>query len=163
LIVINKCVSSSTKRKDNAYLQPGFCNFLMMNRIYAFVCFLALSFLISSCDTNQVLKQESVDSAIKEFVSSHDAPGSEAYKGVFSDSAVKSIEPVKQYSKTEAAAMAHLRYSNERISNYPIDLKLRFLFRKTLDEKWMLTSFENTSDYGGLYTKDNGHLNIRAQ
>ena len=138
-----------------------------MNRIIVIFAFLIgvtfLSFLISSCDTNDVLKQDSVDSAIKEFVSSHDAPGSATYKGIFSDSAVKSVEPLKQYSKTEATAMAHLIYSNERISNYPIDLKLRFIFRKTLDNKWMLTSFENTSDYGGLFTQDNGHLNIKAQ
>jgi hypothetical protein len=134
------------------------------NLIFSFVIGLIfISFIISSCNTNDVLKQESVDSAIKEFVSTHDAPGSATYKGIFSDSAVKSVEPVKQYSRSEAVAVGHLIYSNERISNYPIDLKLRFIFRKTLDNKWMLTSFENTSDYGGLFTQDNGHLNIKAQ
>jgi hypothetical protein len=116
-----------------------------------------------ACNTNSVLRQESVDNAIKEFVSTHDAPGSEAYKGIFSDSSVASVEPVRQLSKTEAMAIGHLTYTNERISNYPIELKLRFIFRKTLDNKWILTSYENTSDYGGLFTKDNGHLNIAAQ
>jgi len=135
----------------------------MRYRINAVFTFLIVTLLISSCDTNDVLKQESVNNAIKEFVSTHDAPGSEAYKGAFNDSSVKAIEPLKQYSKAEAATIAHLTYTNERISNFPIDLKLRFIFRKTLDNKWVLTSFENTSDYGGLYTSDNGHLNIRAQ
>ena len=126
--------------------------------------FTVLTVLVAtSCSTNDVLKQESVNSAIKEFTESHEAPGSEAFKGTFSDTAVKSVEPVKQFSKTEAVAIGHIIYSNERISNFPIELKLRFIFRKTLDNKWILTSFENTSDYGGLYTKDNGHLNIRAQ
>jgi hypothetical protein len=127
------------------------------------LAFLIGLFLISSCDTNDVLKQNSADNAIKEFVSTHDAPGSEDYKGAFNDSSIKAIDPVKQYSKTEAAAIAHLTYKNDRMSNFPIELKLVFIFRKTLDNKWVLTSFENTKDFGGLYTNDNGHLNIRAQ
>lgn len=120
-------------------------------------------FLISSCDTNPILKQASVDNAIKEFVSTHDAPGTEDYKGIFDDSSIKAIEPVKQYSKTEAMAIAHLIYKNERMSHFPIELKLVFVFRKTLDNKWVLTAFQNTKDFGGLYTNDNGHLNIKAQ
>jgi len=132
-------------------------------RLVAGLALLFGLFVISSCDTNNVLKQNSVNNAIKEFVSTHDAPGSEDYKGTFDDSSIKAIEPVKQYSKTEAAAIAHLTYKNDRMSHFPIELKLVFIFRKTLDNKWVLTSFENTKDFGGLFTKDNGHLNIRAQ
>ncbi len=134
-----------------------------MNRINIFFAFLIMVVFACACNTNSVLRQESVDSAIKEFVSTHDAPGSETYKGAFSDSSVRSVEPVRPLSKTEAMAIAHITYTNERISNFPIELKLRFIFRKTLDNKWVLTAYENTSDYGGLFTKDNGHLNIIAQ
>ncbi len=89
-----------------------------MNRITLLFILLMSVFAIYSCDTNKVLRQDSVDSAIKEFISTHDAPGSESFKGTFSDSSVKSIEPVRQYSKTEAGAIAHLIYTNERVSNF---------------------------------------------
>jgi len=135
----------------------------MRNRVYVAFLLLIVVLLVSACDRNKVLRQESVNDAIKEFVATHEAPGSDTYKGTFDDSSVVSVDPVQQYAKTEAVTIAHLTYKNERISNFPIDLKLRFIFRKTLDNKWILTSFQNTSDYGGLYTSDNGHLNIAAQ
>ena len=102
---------------------------------------LVLLFFIS-CDTNKKLNQENAEKAIKEFVTQNSFEAGTWQKGSFSANSIISIEPISQFSETEASAIVHFDFQD----GYPDGkLVLKFNFKKNMDKKWVLITVDAVS------------------
>jgi hypothetical protein len=78
--------------------------------------------------------------------------------------AISSIEPVSQFSDTEASSIVHFKYDNAFTDG---NLVVKFKFQKNIDKKWILTSLELVD--GGItiglheWEQENQNINIVAQ
>lgn len=109
---------------------------------------------LTSCDSNKKLNQSDAERTLKEFVKTHPSGG---YDGCqFNENSIASIEPVSQFSETEASAIVQLTCG----------LKLTFIFRKNIDNKWILMNIPR-GDYSIGVTRTlimpNQNINMVAQ
>ena len=118
-------------------------------------CLLTMLFFLS-CDTNKKLDQDNAVKAIKQFLSSS--------RGEVGVEAIGSIEPVSQFSVTEASSIVHFNYLNPYATG---NLVLKFKFQKNMDKKWILTSLEVVEGAGLQrihdWVRKNQNINIVAQ
>jgi len=109
-------------------------------------CFLTIA-MLSSCDSNKKLEQVNAEKAIKEFVqtNSFGGGGSWGQEGSFDVNSISSIEPVSQFSETEASSIVHFNY-HDAFANGNVTLK--FNFKRNMDKHWVLTSVDAVSGVG---------------
>lgn len=88
-----------------------------------------------SCTSKKKLEQKSAEAAINEFVNANTfSLGS--YKA-FNASSIASIEPISQFSETEATTVVRFHYRDDWTKE---DLTLKFIFNKTIEDAWILNS-----------------------
>jgi hypothetical protein len=131
---------------------------------YLSICFFSILFL-TSCDSNKKLNQENAEKAIKEFTSTHsigEIPGLMVVCR-FTVEAIIKIEPLAQFSETEATTIVH--YKCER----NLDEPFQFVFKRNIDKHWVLTNIQvapgnrPTNGEAGMLQKLNESINIIAQ
>lgn len=118
-----------------------------------------------SCNTNTKLKQESAEQVIKTFVrnnpyTSHLGWGQQ---GTFEVSSITVIEPVSQFSETEAEVITNFNFRDAFAGS---TLKLKFIFKKNMEKQWILTTVSGVNGVGSVISQkspDWQNLSILAQ
>ncbi|MBL0202162.1 MAG: hypothetical protein IPP81_19000 [Chitinophagaceae bacterium] len=119
-----------------------------------------------SCDTNKKLNQVNAEKAIKEFVSNNALKGSGSWgqTGTLNVEAIQKIDPISQFSETQASAIVNFNFHDSFSDG---NLILKFIFNKNVDKKWILTSIEPVQGVGseGLsnWVRKQQNINIVAQ
>jgi hypothetical protein len=112
---------------------------------------LLTTILFISCDKNKKLYQSGAENAIKEFVEANSFEAGTWQQGSFSVNSILSIEPVSQFTETEASTVVHFdfqdSYSNEK-------LVLKFKFQKDINKQWFLIGVEAVSGVGSQSVSD---------
>jgi len=101
--------------------------------------------LLFSCDINKKLNQESAEKAIKEFVAQNSFGAGTWQEGSFTAESITTIEPISQFSETEASSIVHFDFQDSYANG---KLVLKFNFKKNMDKKWVLTSIDAVSGVG---------------
>jgi hypothetical protein len=109
------------------------------------IVILMTTVLLCSCDTNKKLNQESAENAIKEFVTQNSFDTGSGQGGSFSVNSITSIEPISQFSETEASSIVHFDFQDSYAND---KLVLKFNFKKNMDKKWVLTTVDAVSGVG---------------
>jgi len=117
----------------------------MMKRLTNYIVILITIVLLFSCDTNKKLNQESAEKAIKEFVVQNSFGAGTWQEGSFSVNSITSIEPISQFSETEASSIVHFNFQDSYTNG---KLVLKFNFKKNMDKKWFMTSVDAVSGVG---------------
>jgi hypothetical protein len=136
-----------------------------MKKIYILCVLTAI--LLFSCDKNKKLNQENAEKVIKEFVSKNGFGGNGSWgqQGSFDVNSITSIEPITQFSETEASTVVHFNYHDAFAGK---NLTLKFNFMKNVDKQWVMTKIDAVEGVGsqGLSNKiqsDWQNLNLLAQ
>jgi len=107
-----------------------------------------------SCETNKKLNQENAENVIKEFANQNCFNACLWQKGSFSANSITSIEPISQFTESEASAIAHFDFQDSYAEG---NLVLKFNFKKNMDKKWVLTSVNAISGVGSQGMSDRIH------
>lgn len=104
-----------------------------MKRIFCYMGVIAVLFF-GACDSNKKLRQDNAEKAIKAFFSAHSVSPIPGTAGLcsFNAQSITSIEPLRQFSETEATSVVLLQCSKA-------SLPFEFLFQKDIDNQWFLT------------------------
>ncbi len=130
------------------------------------ILFIVSVSVLTSCEGNQKLNQENAEKAIKEFVSNNSfgGGGNWGQSGTFNVEAITKIEPIAQFSETQASSVVNFNYHDAYAGE---NLTLKFLFSKNMDKKWVLTSIEPVQGVGSdkvdNWVRKNQNINIIAQ
>lgn len=131
--------------------------------------------ILTACNTNAKLKQEGVEKAIKEFVDFNNTSDIVHRIRILE---VLETDQISQFSENEATCIVTLKAKvvNPRWGN-PVtendykeeELKIKLIFKKDIDNNWVLTSTEKVSnanwydDYLSKLIQQSQNLNIVAQ
>lgn len=124
-----------------------------MKKFKAAICCLLTIALLSSCDSNKKLEQADAENAILEFVqnNSFGSGGSWGQQGSFDVNSISSIEPISQFTETEANSIVHFDYQDAFANG---NLGLKFNFKRNIDKQWVLTSVDAVSGVGSQGMSD---------
>lgn len=116
-----------------------------MKHIFCCVGVIAVLFF-GACGSNKKLSQDNAEKAIRFFASTNSLspiPGT-AWSGgcSFNVPSIASIEPLNQFSDTEATSIVRLKCADG-------NLPLKFVFQKDIDNQWFLTKIGEVERYGG--------------
>jgi len=131
-----------------------------------FCCFGVITVLFfGACDSNKRLSQESAEKAIKSVAATHTVTPKFGMWGrelCFNAQSISSIEPLSQFTDTEATALVRFTCAQ--------NFALKFVFHKDIDKRWFLTNLgfvEGTcGDSCGQVDEmiqDNQNLKVLAQ
>jgi len=115
-------------------------------------CLLTIA-LLSSCDSNKKLEQADAENAILEFVqtNSFGGGGSWGQQGSFDENSILSIEPISQFTETEANSVVNFNYQDAFADGKMV---LKFNFKRNIDKQWVLTSVDRVSGVGSQGMSD---------
>jgi len=99
--------------------------------------------LLLACNSNKKLLQENAEKGIREFFTTYgtnDVPGTAC---AFDLPSLVAIDSLTQYTETEASTIVRVKCASSA-------LPVKFLFRKNIDNKWVLASVSPVE--GSRYT-----------
>jgi len=116
-----------------------------MKRAFYFGGTIAL-LLFASCDSKKKLSQDNAEKAIKTFASTNSADSilnvGWSGKCSFNVQSIDKIEPLTQFSDSEATSITALKCSYDSLG-HPFTLYLQFMFKKDVENRWFLTKIDN--------------------
>ena len=136
--------------------------------IFSLIVFMA-------CNTNSKLEQVSIEGALREFITFNNASENAVKLSILE---VLNTEQVSQFSENEASCIATLKakVANPRWGHALTEndykeeeLKIKLIFKKNVDNNWVLTSTEKVSNdrwynnYMNKLIEQSQNLNIVAQ
>lgn len=103
--------------------------------------------LLPACDSNKKLDQSNSEKVIREFVQNNafNGGGNWGQQGSFNESSITSIEPISQFSETDASQIVHFNYRDAFAGE---NLSIKFNFKKNIDKHWMLISVTSVAGVG---------------
>jgi hypothetical protein len=116
-------------------------------------CFVAIfitCLLLVACNANKKLTQQNAEAAIRQVIEHHTVTDSAKEKFFNLDSIIR-INPVTQFSETEASAV--VKFKDDWLGPFA----LRFVFQKNIDNKWVLRSLEPAGPPDGASLEQSGH------
>lgn len=122
-------------------------NQAVMKKFNAIIFCLLTIALLSSCDSNKKLEQADAENAIKEFVQSNSfgSGGTWGQQGSFNVNSIMSIDPIVQFTESEANSLVHFNYRDAFADSNMI---LKFNFKRNIDKQWVLTSVAAVNGVG---------------
>jgi hypothetical protein len=133
------------------------------------MCAIVVLFL-GACYSKKKLSQDNAEKAIRQVIPTLTRNSADIWRldQCFNLQSIVSIGPVRQFSETEATSMVPFKCKLE--NGRPFGLK--FVFKKNMDNKWLLTNLacpESFNGYGcdhtgvGIWVEHNQNLSVVAQ
>lgn len=123
---------------------------IINDRTACFVAIFITLLMLVACNANKKLTQQNAEAAIRTVIENHTVTNS-AKEKYFNLASIVRINPVSQFSETEASAV--VKFENNWLGPFA----LRFIFQKNVDNKWILRKLEPAGPPDGDSLESSGH------
>lgn len=140
----------------------------LMKRIFCYMGAIAVLF-VGACDSNKKLSQDNAEKAIRQALPTLSGGSADIWglNRCFNPQSIVSIQPVNQFSETEATSIVSFKCD---VETRPFGL--RFVFKKNVDKKWQLSNLACAEGFEGygcdhsgvqIWVQHNQNLSVIAQ